>query len=252
MDATNHFTGKATVYSKSRPGYPDQLLTVLIEKYGWNDESVIADIGAGTGILTGQMLNKGLNVMAVEPNTDMRLLSEQAWGDYPNYKSVNGTAEQTTLVAGNVDHITVAQAFHWFNPELFRLECQRVLKPQRYVSLIWNSRVAEHALVIENAEICQRYCPQFNGFSGGFEQSDEKISSFFRSGEYEVIEMANDLSFDRNSFIDRNLSASYAPNVQDKAFEPFVQELTALFEKYAVHGRELLMPNICKCYTGQV
>ena len=67
---TDVFTGKAQFY-KARPTYPNECIDFLISTFNLNENSVIADIGAGTGILSIPFLERGMTVLSVEPNADM-------------------------------------------------------------------------------------------------------------------------------------------------------------------------------------
>lgn len=251
MDATNKFTGKAALYSKHRPSYPDACINYLIEASALSSDSRIADIGAGTGIFTRALLDQGLQVTAVEPNDDMRLAAEEVLSDYSGFSSIGGAAEQTGIADHSIDLVTVAQAFHWFDPVLFQQECRRILKPDRMVALVWNSRIHTSKIVAENADICREYCPSFNGFSGGMEEQPERIRDFFQNGMYEHKVFENNLVFDLKGFIGRNLSASYAPKSGNASYDAFIEALTALYAKYSV-GDRLELPNETRCYIGKV
>ena len=107
------FTGKAAVYQKSRPTYADGLFAVLGSVFAHVAAGTVADVGAGTGILTAQLLAHGVGtVFAVEPNDEMRAAAERTCAAWPGFVSVRGTAEATGLPAGSVDAVTAAQAFH--------------------------------------------------------------------------------------------------------------------------------------------
>ncbi len=253
----NKFNGMGKIYSKYRPSYPfnfiDYLFTdvgisknsiiadigsgtgiltgQLLEKgskvygvepnafnfidylftdVGISKNSIIADIGSGTGILTGQLLEKGSKVYGVEPNADMRVIAETNLKDLPRFTSVNGCAENTTIDDNSVDYITVAQAFHWFDRERFKKECQRILKAEGKVILVWNVRDNKNELVMENYKVNRKYCPSFNGFSDGMygKNNEDDFSDFF-NGKYETKVFLNNLIFDMDGFIGRNLSSSY-------------------------------------------
>ena len=77
MDNTNKFTGKSSVYASSRPKYAEQFIQYLKNSAGLGLESIVADIGSGTGILSSQLLDIGCTVIAVEPNDDMRNTAEK-------------------------------------------------------------------------------------------------------------------------------------------------------------------------------
>lgn len=251
MNQPTQFTGKADIYSKYRPTYPTAYIDYLIEMSQVSSSSLIADIGAGTGILTQLLLERDLTVMAVEPNEDMRQSASQALQAYPKCTIINGTAEKTGLADHSVDLITVAQAFHWFDQARFQQECRRMGKLNAKVALVWNSRDASSDLVKDNAALCQHFCPNFKGFSGGIGESPDVFTSFFRAGNFEVKVIPYQLMFDLDHFIGRNLSSSYAPKATDAAYEPFVQGLTELFHKYA-QGNKLALPNLTRSYIGCV
>ena len=246
------FDDKGKIYAKFRPTYPQEFIEFLFSKTHITEQSVIADIGSGTGILTGQILKKGSRVFAVEPNADMRRIAEDNLRTYALFISVTATAENTTLPDRSVDLITVAQAFHWFDRNAFREECRRILKPDAYVALVWNSRDENSALVAENDRINRKYCPAFKGFSGGTRGpvSDDDFRDFF-TGEYEKKIFANNLIFELSGFIGRNLSASYALKEGDEQYSAYVTELESLFDKYAVNGT-VTMPNFTQSYIGLV
>lgn len=248
---TEKFTGKASAYEKYRPAYPEEFIDYLYSQAGFKKESVIADIGSGTGILSGQLLERGNRVLCVEPNADMRQKAEKNLSGYSNFSSVDGTDENTGLNDNSVDFITVAQAFHWFNTVGFRKECRRVLKPGGKVVLVWNSRAAGSEIVIENAAICRRFCPAFKGFSGGEKNDIDTFAVFFKNGIFENKNFENNMAYDLENFIGRNLSSSYAPKENEGNYEGFAAELTRLFEKYKQKNK-IVMPNITRCYIGEV
>jgi ubiquinone/menaquinone biosynthesis C-methylase UbiE len=246
-----NFTGKADLYSKFRPSYPKEYINYLLSENHLNEGSVIADIGSGTGILTRLLLEKKLTVLAIEPNNDMRGIAEKALKEYDQYKSINATAENTSLKNNSVDLITVAQAFHWFDKEKFRLECKRILKENAKVSLVWNSKDLLSPLMTELQEICKATCPKFNGFSGGIEETPNVTNQFFKNGTYETMVYRNDLEMDLEGFLGRNLSSSFSPLSGEEEFEPHRTALTNLFNKYSLNGK-IIYPYITKSYLGFV
>jgi len=246
------FNGMGEIYSKYRPSYPLEFIDYIFSNIGTKKETIIADIGSGTGILTRQLLERGGKVTAVEPNADMRKVAEKDLSSFDKFISINGTAENTTLPDHSIDHITVAQAFHWFDRQLFKSECKRILKPGGMVFLVWNSRDETSELVRENDAVNKKYCPNFKGFSGGMRgaENEDDFNDFF-DGEYEIKTFQNDVTFDEQGFIGRNLSGSYALKEDDRNYQNYISELKALYEKYNKSG-QLIMPNLTRSYTGKV
>src|SRR5438309_10456873 len=96
-DFTHRFTGRASDYSMHRPGYPGQILDILKTECGFDQDKTVADIGSGTGLLSRLFLRNGNKVFWVEPNDEMRSFPEQGLYSSPNFVSINGRAEDTTV-----------------------------------------------------------------------------------------------------------------------------------------------------------
>lgn len=246
------FDGLGKIYSQYRPTYPNQFISYIYLNADIRNQSIIADIGSGTGILTKQLLEQGNDVFAVEPNADMRNIAENNLENFKNFYSIEGTAENTTLKSQSIDVITVAQAFHWFDREKFKNECKRILKPNGKVILVWNSRDEKSEIVIENDRINRKYCHNFKGFSNGMKGAvgEGEFSDFF-TNEYDEKAFKNDIKFNCDGFIGRNLSASYALKENEKFYSEYISELKNLFNKYCTDGM-LTMPNFTRCYIGKV
>jgi len=246
------FDGIGEKYAQYRPDYPKEFIDYLYADVGVSKKSVIADIGSGTGILTKQLLDKGSRVFAIEPNDDMRAIAETYLSGYCDFVSVSGSAENTSLDAGSMDFITVAQAFHWFDRQRFKMESRRILSSDGKVILVWNTRDETSELVRENDSVLRKFCPNFKGYSDGTrgEENSGDFSNYF-AGDYSIKVFRNDLTFDEPKFIGRNLSGSYALKESDGDYSAYVNELKVLFRKYSKNGL-LIMPNLTRSYVGRV
>ena len=122
------FTSRVENYVKYRPNYPQDVVNVLKNSYSLTKDCVITDIGSGTGIFSKLLLQNGFTVLGIEPNSEMRNYAENDLLHYKKYKSIKGSAENTTLNNHIVDAITVTQAFHWFKVDSAMLEFYRILK----------------------------------------------------------------------------------------------------------------------------
>lgn len=103
MDNTKNFNQLADNYTVGRPTYAKDFINSLYMQYGFNEESVIADIGAGTGKFSKQLLDRGSTVYGVEPNDDMRNTAIKELGKYHRFHAVNGTAADTKMDSESVD-----------------------------------------------------------------------------------------------------------------------------------------------------
>src|ERR1043166_8754763 len=108
--ATERFSNRVENYIRFRPRYPQAVIEVLRANCRLTDGDAIADIGSGTGILAEMFLRNGNLVYGVEPNRRMREAGERLLRGYERFKSINATAEETTLPSMSVDFVTAGQA----------------------------------------------------------------------------------------------------------------------------------------------
>ncbi len=126
------FGSGARDYDRFRPGYPDEAVRWCSGAAG----ARVVDLGAGTGLFAGAAHRLGYDVLAVEPDRDMRELAEHA---LPG-RTTDGTAESIPVADHSVDTVIAAQAYHWFDPETAHAEIARVLRPGGQFSVVWNTR----------------------------------------------------------------------------------------------------------------
>lgn len=127
------FGSEAAAYERGRPSYPPEAIDWLLPA-GAHD---VLDLGAGTGKLTTRLVERGLNVIAVDPIPEML---ELLTNSLPGTPALLGTAEEIPLADNSVDAVLVAQAWHWFDPERAVAEVSRVLRPGGRLGLVWNTR----------------------------------------------------------------------------------------------------------------
>ncbi|MDR0272341.1 MAG: class I SAM-dependent methyltransferase [Clostridiales bacterium] len=245
------FSGKADIYKKFRSSYPKELIDYLYSNIGFCENSVIADIGSGTGIFSRLLLERGSRVYCVEPNDDMRRIAENDLGNATGFNSVKAPAENTGLQEGSIDFITAAQAFHWFEPEAFKKECRRILKTGGKVVLVWNVRDYESDIIKKDYEIRKKYCIDTKGL--GVTDIPYGSRDFFSDFHYEEKIFRNDLNINRETYIGMNLSRSYSPceNKNPNEYNGLVKELNELFDKCNKDG-VIHFPQFTKIYTGTV
>lgn len=138
MDTTVVYSTKASQYARYRWDYAPQAIQAVLDATQLSPALVVADIGAGTGILSRHLAGHAGRLYAVEPNPEMRRVAHDELGRFPSVEIVDGRAEATTLPATSVDLIAVAQAIHWFDPEPTRREFMRIVKPGGWLALLRN------------------------------------------------------------------------------------------------------------------
>jgi len=229
------FSNRADNYAKYRPGYPADVIEVLKAECGLNENSLIADIGSGTGILSELFLKNGNSVFAVEPNAAMRKTGEDLLKEYPKFVSIDATAEATTLPGGSVDFVTAAQAFHWFDQTKAKREFTRILKPEGWVVLIWNERRLDSTAFLRDYEdLLLRYGTDYEKVR--HENVTGELGEMFAPQTFDLKTLENAQHFDFESLKGRLLSSSYAPSQDQPNFDEMVSELQEIFDHNQKQG----------------
>jgi SAM-dependent methyltransferase len=234
--SVERFSSRVADYVKYRPGYPSEILQLLKTECGLTPQSVIADIGSGTGKLSEVFLANGNVVIGVEPNAGMRAAAEDLLRSYSGFRSVEGSAEDSTLPERSVDFVTAAQAFHWFNPELAKLEASRILKPDGWAALVWNHRKLVATPFLEDYEaLLLRFGTDYKEVR--HDKAEGLIAEFFAPASVSLMIFPNNQVFDFSGLKGRVRSSSYTPEPGHPDFEAMMLELKTVFEKHEQNGR---------------
>jgi len=239
MDPTERFSGRADVYAQARPSYPHETLDILRAHYDLDSQTIVADLGSGTGIFTRLLLDgPASRVYAVEPNLDMRRQAERTLGGDDRFRSIAGRAEETTLADASVDLVTAAQAFHWFDLPRFTIELRRILRPMGHAAFVWNDRVLDGSPFLSDYEaILVEHCPSYPALQGKA-NTPAKFDDVFGRGRWSRQTTANAQRLDRAGLARRVMSASYAPS--GEARDALVRALDASFDRHAMNGEVTL------------
>jgi SAM-dependent methyltransferase len=235
------FRGLAEVYARCRPTYPDAAIHCIMSRCCLGFGSLLVDVGCGTGISSTIFSRRGVEVIGIEPNDEMRRKGEDDAARltlliYPTYRA--GQAEATGLPDGVADVVLAAQAFHWFNPEKALREFQRILKPGGWVALMWNERdesdpftAAYGAVIRSTPEAAAVELPR--GRAG----QTLLVSPLFRDAERLIF--PNEQSLDEDGLLGRAFSASYAPK-DPQAAEVFAAGLRDVFARFQREQRVVI------------
>jgi ubiquinone/menaquinone biosynthesis C-methylase UbiE len=235
-DPTQRFSDRVENYIKARPGYPPEVIATLAKECGLISHSQVADIASGTGIFTRLLLENGNPVFAVEPNAEMRSAAERLLADYPNFKSIAGTAESTTLPDHSVEFITAAQAAHWFDLPRTRREFIRILQPGGWVALLWNERLTSSTQFLRDYEqLLLTYAIDYKEVR--HEKTTAVIGSFFAPLPHQERMFSTRQEIDYAVLEQRLLSSSYAPLANHPNHAPMLRELKRIFESGQQDGR---------------
>lgn len=239
MHSTERFSTRVENYVKYRPHYPSAVIDLLQSECGLNRESIVADVGSGTGILSELFLKHGCSVHGIEPNREMREAGEKLLRDYSNFKSIDGTAEFTGLETQSADFIAAGQAFHWFNRDKTREEFRRILKPRGWVVLIWNDRKTDSTPFLKSyEELLLTHGTDYQQVN--HRQIDDKsIDRFFLPNPVRKGVFKNEQRFDFEGVKGRLLSSSYVPE-SGVRLDEMLKELRRIYDVNQDNGEVVI------------
>ena len=160
----DRFASVAQEYERGRPEYRPAVIGALCSELGLGPGASVLDLAAGTGKLSRALLGAGLDVIAVEPQQALRERLAQSIGAA---RVRDGLAEAIPLEDRSVEAVTVADAFHWFDPAAALGEIARVLRAGGALAVLstvvdWSGASWAHELGSLIAGLRPRH-PQFDG-----------------------------------------------------------------------------------------
>lgn len=235
------YSSKAESYAKYRWDYAPAAIEALFEIAGLGPNSVVAELGAGTGILTRRLCGRAGQVFAIEPNLEMRAFLVRDCGSLPGCTVLDTAAETTGLPDACLDAALAAQAIHWFEPQATRRELRRILKPAGWLALLDNRgtdpelNIALRANDLAEGASAQPAEGQSTQPTPGAQIAPEAY--YFAPGAYQTLLFPFTIDQDWEAFLGAQLSASYAPDPGQLRFPDFTAAARGIFESFSRDGR---------------
>jgi len=251
LNPTSRFTGRVESYRLHRPGYPAAIVDLLARESGLSSDSLIADIAAGTGLLSEIFIERGYRVTAVEPNPEMRATCATLTSLYPRLQCADGSAETTGLIDRSIDLITVGQAMHWFDLKRTRSEFVRVLRLRGSCAIIYNNRRLSGDPFHEGYE---RILVEFGNDYETVKHShmtEDRLAAFFAPNAMRSASFENSQQLDLDALIGRILSSSYMPQPRHRRYEEMSGAIADLFAQNESSGHVRMEYDCVVCY-GQL
>ena len=251
LRSTERFSNRVEDYVRYRPDYPPALVDWLRQAYGVDASWRVADVGAGTGISSNMFLDAGHVVTAVEPNAAMRSAAETWLGANPRFRAVDGRADATTLADQSVDLVSVAQAFHWFDPEATRREFHRILRTGGLAAIYWNSRrLIGTPFLVGYEALLQTYGTDYTSVAERY-GDEPRMRDWFGAGWKGTTQFDHCQLLDFDALRGRLMSSSYAPKADHPNHAPMIEALRKLFDACEVDGR-ISFDYDTRVYVGEV
>jgi SAM-dependent methyltransferase len=250
-DAKQRFSNKVADYVRYRPSYPAAVIDLLRTESGLRPVHLVVDVGSGTGVLSKLFLENGNRVIGVEPNDEMRQAGDELLSSFNSFSSASGSAEATTLPDARTDFVTVAQAFHWFEPIATRREFLRILRPEGFVVIVWNDRQLDTTPFLRDYEaLLHRFGTDYAKVNESYPRRSQ-IHDFFAPNPFVHKTFPNSQQFDFDGVRGRLRSSSYVPGPEHPTFAPMMTELERIFNAHQQNG-EVSMDYTTHVYYGRL
>lgn len=223
MNPLNRFSDRAADYVKYRPSYPTAAIDKILQGLNSPSQLVAVDIGAGTGISSRLLAQRGVKVIAIEPNAAMR----QAAQSHPLVEFRDATAEATSLPDTSVELVVCFQSFHWFNPQPTLLEFHRILKYKGRLAVVWNERDRHDEFTANYTQIVQTASNNHPAEQRRVAVEPLLTSLLFPNVQQYTFAYRQDL--DLAGLIGRAMSTSYIPRTGE-VHQQLISDLQQLYE----------------------
>lgn len=237
MDATRRFSDRVENYVRYRPHYPAAVIEILRAGCGLSPEWVVADVGSGTGLLSELFLRNGNPVFGVEPNKEMREAGENFLAACPQFVSVAGRSEATTLADGSVDLVVAGQAFHWFEPVATRNEWNRILGSAGRIAIIWNHRCQDASAFMAAHDSLMRHHGYERPGQEHLPTHDKEAIRRFLGDNSELHSCSNRQELGWDGLLGRTLSNSRIPLAGEPGHDAMLADLRRLFQAHQQSGK---------------
>jgi SAM-dependent methyltransferase len=130
------FGADPEAYDRARPGHPDRVFELLVERCGLEPGTSVLEVGPGTGQATRRLLELGADpLVAIEPNADLARYLARSLGSRVDLRVT--ALEDVELRESSFDLATAASSFHWIDEPAGLGAIRRALRPGGWIALWW-------------------------------------------------------------------------------------------------------------------
>lgn len=131
------FDAAAIYYDRYRPRYPHELFDAIGNQIGLTSNSRILEVGCGPGQVTEDLIERGWNVLAVEPGARLAQVAREKF-DHAVFDVEVTTFDELDSNGRTFDLLFPATDYHWVHPSLRWVKAAEVLTPCRFIALATN------------------------------------------------------------------------------------------------------------------
>jgi SAM-dependent methyltransferase len=238
------------LYDAIRPEYPKELVDTVLGQLPPRPR--ILEVGAGTGKGTRAYLERGCDMVCIEPGANMVAVLRRNFRDLRVFTGDFEAYEPE----GRFDALVSAQAWHWVDPEIGYPKAAKLLGPGGLLAIYWNMfpRGGQDDFSRSIQDLYRKYAPSMTGsrYLRSIEQRvEERAAEIEGSGVFrglEVHQFAWDMHLDEESYV--RLLETYSDH---RALEPDMRDKlhSALAQRVRDWGGEVVRPYLAVLYTAR-
>jgi len=262
-DADNVFTGTAWYYARYRPGYPDEVIKLLVDKFKLRKNSRALDLGCGTGQVALALAPHVSEVIAIDPLEAMlkearalasvKKITNIIWlpGEAKNLKSMASEI-------GEIDITVIARAFHWMDRTQTLHDLYQITRPEGGLAIIADSGLLYQPTtpwkeIIDETVKLWIGEERKAGTTGTYTHPGKHHQEILEKSDFKNVELA-EIQTERTWSIDQIIGYIYStsstslPVLGDKK-EPFEEDLRNRLKKLepAGHFKEQVTVRMMMC-----
>jgi SAM-dependent methyltransferase len=195
------FGDDAERYDRVRPPYPAALIESLLAA----GPRTVLDVGCGTGIASRLFMERGCDVLGLEPDPRMAAVARRR-----GVTVEEGTIEEWVPGDRRFDLLTAGQAWHWVDPQRGPVAAAAVLRPGGRIGLFWNQARPHPSVRPALDAAYARHAPELGRQSVLMGQRDVSLyesiaDSFRRTGEFDSVALetfGHDVDYSSQEWVD--------------------------------------------------
>lgn len=245
------FNLSSDYYDKYRPSYPREIIQTLIREANISENSLILEIGAGSGKATELLADISCSITCVDPGPDLVAKGKEKFKKYPKISFNCSRYENFEGKADFYDLICAFQAFHWVPQPIGFQKCAKELKEAGFLALIWNMYITyDNDLDNELMQISYKYGGLADFVSA--DKCEDKIASIVKSiedstlfSEVKVFKHFWQQSYTADEYFMFCLTGNSFTQKSDEEKKSAYEDIRRLAQK---HGGVITRPYLCALY----
>ncbi len=132
------FSSSASYYTDFRKPYPDELISLVRERFQLNGGGVLLDVGCGTGQLLIPLSGDFNRVIGVDVSVEMIDFAQQRALEcrVGNAEFLTMAGEEIGTLPGEIDLVTFGSAIHWMDIPRTLTAARAIIKPDGGVAIL--------------------------------------------------------------------------------------------------------------------